>query len=130
MARGLQANFIKDCVLAKVNSLFNSGEIEYKDGRTYSGNWNLGNRDGQGVFKWPSIGLKYEGRYRGGYKKGLGKYTFPTGESFTCKYNGKDQLPVISLLNRKARPSLSALSTPSKSSLSLKMVVQYMKVSL
>ncbi len=59
------------------------GEITWKDGRTYKGEWKLVSGsgdlpDGKGWMKWPD-GRKYEGQFKDGKMEGTGKMTYRSG---------------------------------------------------
>ena len=57
------------------------GRMDYEDGEIYEGNWVNGQRSGQGVFTWPN-GSRYEGAWVNGERSGHGIMTTADGQIY------------------------------------------------
>lgn len=58
------------------------GLLKYADGRVYEGEFKSGLRHGRGVMTWPS-GRRYEGDFVRGKRTGRGTMTYPDGRVYT-----------------------------------------------
>ncbi len=58
------------------------GTMKYADGRLYEGEFRSGLRHGQGAMTWPS-GRRYEGDFSKGRRTGKGSMTYPDGRVYT-----------------------------------------------
>jgi len=63
--------------------MLNQGKEENLAAR-YEGNWNRGEKHGEGTYFFPD-GSRYEGKWKNGKQHGQGTYFFPNGD----KYEGK-----------------------------------------
>ena len=59
--------------------------ISFPDGRTYEGEWKMGNPNGQGTFTYPKLG-KYVGEHKDGLPHGKGKFTWSNGRVYQGLY--------------------------------------------
>ena len=69
--------------------LLNQSSLDQLPAR-YEGNWNRGEKYGQGTYFFPN-GDKYEGKWEGGIKYGQGTYFFSEGDTFVGQW--KDGKP-------------------------------------
>jgi hypothetical protein len=63
-----------------------SGTFAWRDGRTYTGNYVEGHKEGQGVLKWAD-GSVYEGAFRGGKQHGTGYFGPSTADKKLSEWN-------------------------------------------
>jgi len=59
----------------------------FSDGHLYNGEYNLGQREGQGMFVWP-YGAKYEGSYYQNKRNGMGVYVYADERKYQGEYKG------------------------------------------
>ena len=57
------------------------GEMRWKNGAVYEGEWNRDQIDGNGKYIWPE-GMRYEGQFKANRIDGKGVGTWPDGESY------------------------------------------------
>ena len=60
--------------------------IAFPDGRTYEGEWKMGNPNGQGEFIYPNLG-KYVGEFKDGFPHGKGEFTWSNGRKYEGLYS-------------------------------------------
>jgi len=56
------------------------GNMTWKDGRKYEGDYQNDKRHGQGIYTWPD-GRKYRGPWLNGKQHGEGEYILPNGKT-------------------------------------------------
>jgi hypothetical protein len=66
------------------------GTLKYADGRVYEGGFKSGLRHGQGVMTWPS-GRRYEGDVVRGARTGKGRLTYPDGRVYAGDFVDGEQ---------------------------------------
>ena len=69
------------------NEIEGSGELKWKNGNHYKGQFKNGLRHGKGIFISHSHQLKYTGNFYKGVRNGLGKITYNSGSSYEGFFN-------------------------------------------